>query len=515
MLFGIDSSSFMPHGHCILWKPELLFPIVISEIMIFIAYTSIPVAIYIFYKRRPDLTKDSQKILFLFFLFIQLCGFTHLISAYNYWNSEYVLAMFLKVSIAIVSLLTAYTLFKLLPKLTALPSPAEHLKLIDELQKLNTQLEEKVQERTSVITEQKNLLATLVEGNPGSILKYEPKFNNGKIVDFRSSIVSGKATTEAGVASASEVVGESVLELFPDVIENGHFDSAVKAFNSDDLVIEDPVYNKSLKRYFRVINFKKPEMDFLLVYFTDVTQREKVKLEATTNSKLISLGELAGGIAHEINSPLQIIIGSAEILEKSISSEDIIGNKCLTNIRNTVLKISDIIKNLQRLSRHEPGHPQEVSVYEIVKKALQLYEQRIKVNDIKLIGNYETNSQLRVNTIELNIFQIINNLLSNAISALQKINGDKILTVKINENQNDIDLAIINNGPLINDDVKDRIFDPLFTTKDVGEGTGLGLSLSKRLAEDMGSELLFEQSANSVSFILKIRNIDENPSGRR
>lgn len=511
MFLGIDTSAFMPHGHCILWKPALLFPIVLSEVMIFFSYTSIPVAIYIFHRNRPDLDADSRKILILFFFFIQLCGITHLISAYNYWNSAYVLAMFLKVATAIVSVMTAITLFSVLPKLIKLPSPQEHLKLIAELKTLNSQLEEKVQERTARITEQNNLLETLVEGYRGSILKYEPKIENGKIIDFRSSVVFGKAASEAGLTNESQIVGESVKELFPEVLENGHFDAAIDAFCNNKQVIEDPVYNKALDKYFRVVNFKKPDIDFLLVYFTDVTQRETLKLDAINNSKLISLGELSGGIAHEINSPLQIINSSAQLLERSIDLEDHLGKKCLSNIYSTVSRINDIISNLKRLSRNDSGQFELVDIDEVVRKAVQFYEQRIKLKDITLTEVYQSKSNNLVKTIELNVFQIINNLLSNAIDALKKkTSGDKSLTIRVEQDNNDIVLEVSNNGPSIPDDIENRIFEPLFTTKDVGEGTGLGLSLSKRLAEEIGAELSLTQSDDTVSFVLRIRNVDEN-----
>ncbi|MDM7860372.1 HAMP domain-containing sensor histidine kinase [Alteromonas sp. ASW11-36] len=511
MFFEIDTSAFMPHGHCILWKPELLFPIVLSEIMIFIAYTSIPIAIFRFHRNRPDLDKDSKKILLLFFFFIQLCGITHLISAYNYWHSEYVLAMFVKVATAVVSLLTAYTLFKVLPKIINLPSPKQHLKLIEELKTLNSQLEDEVQNRTALITKQNTLLETLVEGYPGSIVKYEPKLENGNIVDFHSTVVFDKASLVDGIAKNDQDVGKSMLAAFPDFAENGHFDSAIDAYMNDKQVIEDPIYNRTLNKYFRVVSFKKPDMDFLLVYFTDVTERENLKLDAINNSKLISLGELSGAVAHEINNPLQIISGSAEMLQNSVSSEDFVGAKCLKNIHSTVVKISQIIDNLRRLSRNETGKIDSVDVNNVVKKTVQLYEQRIKLKDIKLIEVYETGDNAYVQTIEVNLIQILNNLLSNAIDALHSNStNDKSLIIKVERDHCDIIIKIINNGPLIKEEVKERMFEPLFTTKDVGEGTGLGLSLSRRLAEEMNAALLFEQTNEAVMFILRIKSIDEN-----
>lgn len=500
MFLGIDTSSFMPHGHCILWKPQLLFPIVIADYLIFLAYTSIPVALWIFQKNRPDIPRDTRQILFLFFLFIQLCGITHLISAYNYWNNEYVIEMFFKVATALISVVTAVLLFKLLPQLINLPSPSAHLKLIDELKDLNKDLEKKVEERTKTITEQKKLLETMVQGHAGAILRYEPAYNSdNQIIDFKSSVIYGDAKEEAGLKYDKSIVGDSILTLFPDIVENGHFSNAVAAFDSNEMIIEDPLFNASLNRYFRVINFKKSDMDFLLVYFTDVTQRELAKIDALNNSKLISLGELAGGVAHEINTPLQVISGNARILTRFIEEDNEIGQKCLNTIDNTVYKISGIIDNLKRLSRKDSGMLVNINITEILDKTITLYDQRFKLKSINLIKDYNPDKEIICTISEVSLFQILNNLISNAIDALMGIDEKRELVISLKDDDNVI-LSVSNNGPLIPAEIVERVFEPLFTTKEVGKGTGLGLSLSKRLAEEMNAVLSLDQNNNRVCF---------------
>lgn len=506
MFFGLDTSAFMPHGHCILWAPQLLFPIVISDVFIFLAYTSIPIAIYIFQRKRTDLGRNNRVILILFVLFIQLCGITHIISAYNYWHSEYVVEAVFKILTAIVSVATAGVLFRLIPQLLKLPSPSEHLVLIDELKSLNRDLEDKVSERTRVIEEQKNLMQTMLEGNPGAILKYYPvKNDQGEIIDFNTTIEFGEAHTEAGLNDPSEITGDSLLTLFPETVEMGHFKNAVDAFLNNSLEVADPLFNPVLKKYFRVVYFKKISLDFMLVYFTDVTSRENLKIEALNNAKLISLGELAGGIAHEINSPLQLISGKSRILDREIEKKSEKAAKAIETIDETVTKISSIINNLKRLSRGESESLGVVDCKKVVENTISLFDQRFKLREITIETEFISNlkeESFEIEASEVSVFQIVSNLISNAIDALDSINEKRTIRIGLTEGEGQFHLSVSNNGPEIPPEIADRVFDPLFTTKEVGKGTGLGLSLCKALAEDMGFKLKLEQNASWVRFVL-------------
>tara|TARA_Y100000296_G_C5172120_1_gene257874 strand:- start:616 stop:2136 length:1521 start_codon:yes stop_codon:yes gene_type:complete len=496
-MFGIDTSGLMPHGHCIRWKPELLLPIVGSDILIFLSYTTIPIALYIFYKKRKDLNFSSKLTLFLFFLFIQLCGITHLISAYNYWNSEYGIEMVLKVLTALVSVATAVSMFFIVPQLIKLPSREEHLKLIDELRRLNKELEDRVSERTKELNEQKNLLKTVLEGMPGAIMRYVPIFgSDGEIKDFKTRVLVGKASEEAGLDHNIET--NSLVKTYPEVMtdENNHFNRCVHAYTNNETIIDDPMYFSRTRRYFRTVHAKKEDSDSLFVYFSDVTQREYTKAMAQNNARLISLGELAGGISHEINSPLQVLNGKTRQLKRSLkepSEEQLI---VFDELNETISKISHTIQNLKRLSRGDVVSLHEIEVKKILLEIFSLFEQRLKNHDINLKIGFSSENDISIVGNEVSISQIINNIISNAIYALKGIDGPKEINVSLQEDEDKVFISLENNGPLIKEVDIEHIFEPYFTTKEVGQGTGIGLSLSKKLAAEMKGDLQVFQDKN-------------------
>ncbi|WP_460237124.1 hypothetical protein [Aurantivibrio plasticivorans] len=113
----------MPHGSCYLWQPSILWTNVISDLLIALAYFSIPIALLILVRKREDL--GFKGIFLLFASFILLCGITHLFSIYTVWCGAYGVHGVLKAMTALVSIFTAVALYKLLPALLKIPSPAQ------------------------------------------------------------------------------------------------------------------------------------------------------------------------------------------------------------------------------------------------------------------------------------------------------------------------------------------------------------------------------------------------------
>lgn len=130
-----QSYDFMPHGHCFFWIKELLFLHVGSDILIALAYFSIPFALIYLARRRPDM--GFRGIFIMFAVFIMACGLTHVVNTWNIWNADYWLSGYMKAFTALVSVATAITLWKLMPKAVAWPSPAL-------LEKANAELREEV-----------------------------------------------------------------------------------------------------------------------------------------------------------------------------------------------------------------------------------------------------------------------------------------------------------------------------------------------------------------------------------
>lgn len=156
-----NSSSFMPHGHCYLWRPDVLWLNVGSDLFIALAYFSIPVALVHFVRRRKDLAFNWVFRLFAGFIFA--CGSTHLMEIWTVWNPSYVVQGLVKLYTAVISCVTAFLLWPLMPKALRLPSPSllkqanadleaeiiEKTKIQDELLEVKRNLELRVEQRTA------------------------------------------------------------------------------------------------------------------------------------------------------------------------------------------------------------------------------------------------------------------------------------------------------------------------------------------------------------------------------
>ena len=128
-------SRFIPHGHCYLWKTNLVLLHVTSDLLISIAYYSIPIALLYFVSKRADL--PYPKVFFLFAAFILCCGTVHLMEIWTLWHPTYWVSGFVKAITALISLYTAIEIVPLIPKMIALPSPTQ-------LKQVNQQLEREI-----------------------------------------------------------------------------------------------------------------------------------------------------------------------------------------------------------------------------------------------------------------------------------------------------------------------------------------------------------------------------------
>jgi two-component sensor histidine kinase len=120
-----SSTGFLPHGVCLFWRPDILALHAVSDVLIAVAYFSIPLAIQFFVRRRKDLIAEHRRIAVLFSLFIMSCGLTHLMSVVLLWVPLYVFDGLLKAFTALVSVITAFVLWPVLPRLLEIPSPRQ------------------------------------------------------------------------------------------------------------------------------------------------------------------------------------------------------------------------------------------------------------------------------------------------------------------------------------------------------------------------------------------------------
>lgn len=242
-------------------------------------------------------------------------------------------------------------------------------------------------------------------------------------------------------------------------------------------------------------------------------EKESAVKEITHISKLADIGRLAAGVAHELNNPLMIIQGFAENIELLVEKEEIDLAELKWQL-NPILKATErmakIISQLTRLSRDDDEITLVVTnLTEVIEDVIQLIKNQISYNDIELIKVY--NKDLFVKCDPNQIEQIILNIFNNAVHALLKIPKNRKLTVSTDEEDGIVRLSIENNGPAIPHAIKDKILTPFFTTKDVGEGTGLGLSVSYGIMKAHGGDLTFSSDkASGTSFILHFPEVKKS-----
>lgn len=173
----IEQAFYMAHGFCLLWNPWLIAAHALSDLLIFASYFAIPIAIWIFIRKRPDVELKSLAILFAAFIF--LCGLTHLIQFITLWWPIYETQGYVKIATAAVSIATAVIMFPLIPKAVAIPSPAElkrvndglareiisHRDTLTELQRARDGLERRVAERTKELAASKARIEALVRAS--------------------------------------------------------------------------------------------------------------------------------------------------------------------------------------------------------------------------------------------------------------------------------------------------------------------------------------------------------------
>ena len=218
--------------------------------------------------------------------------------------------------------------------------------------------------------------------------------------------------------------------------------------------------------------------------------------------KMSSLGEMAAGIAHEINNPLMVIIGTVHNLKKTYEGKfpgtDPFFIKA-DKIEATAARIGKIIHALRIFSRNAENDPTEVvPVEQIVDDTLALCRERFLNAGIKL--QVETTPGLEVPCRSSEISQVLLNLLNNAFDATQGRENSvvRITTAIFSDTQ--VEILIEDNGSGIRPDIADRIMEPFFTTKDVGKGTGLGLSVSKGIIESHHGKLALIPNTGKTTF---------------
>nr|WP_246326824.1 ATP-binding protein [Anoxybacillus calidus] len=246
----------------------------------------------------------------------------------------------------------------------------------------------------------------------------------------------------------------------------------------------------------------------VIIYINDITEKCRMEAQLVQSGKLAAIGEMAAGIAHELNNPLTAILGNAQLLLRSAPKDDR-SYKLLSDIYLCGKRCKTIIQNLLTFSRQDEYMFEDCSVNEAVEQVLGLVGDQIKKQNITIQKKLDDSIEFIEGNVQ-QIGQIILNFLINAKDALEDMNlPKKVITLEtksILENEKRwVLLSVKDNGKGISEQHLQEIFNPFFTTKRPGKGTGLGLSVSLGIAEAHGGTIeVISELGKGSEFILKL-----------
>jgi len=216
--------------------------------------------------------------------------------------------------------------------------------------------------------------------------------------------------------------------------------------------------------------------------------------------KLASIGELAAGIAHEINNPVAIMVEEASWIDDLLEEEEFHEGRnlsefkrALTQIRTQGMRCKEITHKLLSFARKTDSRIQEVQPKELIQDMISFLEKRAKYSGVAINTDIQEDlPPIKVSPTELQ--QVLLNLMKNALDAMEKSGGT--LSVSARREDDNFVIEVSDNGPGIPEDALSQIFDPFFTTKPEGKGTGLGLSICYGIIKKMDGEITVESAVN-------------------
>jgi len=364
------------------------------------------------------------------------------------------------------------------------------------------ELEQMVADRTEELGEEKRRLDGIV-GAVGAGLA---------LLDRRKRILWANTTLQQWCGSLEHIAGSPCYQAFWGEDSMCANCASERAFKTGGVAQGEKFLTRDgATRYFQITSspIKDAEGNVVEVVelIQDITDRKQMEAQLIHTAKLAAVGELAGGVAHEINNPTGIILAKAKLLLSNFGDKlppKVIAD--LEKVEKHAERIATIARGLLTFSRQSVGERIPVNINTIIAEALSLIEHRLSVENIRLKTHLRPGlPAIKGNPNELQ--QVIINIVNNAIDAMSGGGELTIITdlAMEREGREYVTVVIGDTGVGIPEAIRGKIFDPFFTTKDVGKGTGLGLSISHGIVKSHGGDILVESHVGrGTTFTVKL-----------
>lgn len=540
-----SSGPFIPHGHCYLWKPELVWLHVVADSSIALAYYSIPLTLFYFVQKREDL--PFNWIFLLFGAFIVACGTTHLMEVWTLWYPTYWLSGGIKALTAGISLFTAIQLFPLMPKALTLPSPAQ-------LATANRELQAQIQERLNVeeeLRKYQNQLEELVSDRTAELVQTNARLQQ-EIIE-RQAALSERQRTEVALRQSEE--------QFRQLAENIHEVFWIIACDNHQMIYISPAYEKIwgrscdslyqqpqswmesvhpedrervlaafVSRVPGIVNFNeeyriiRPDHSIRWIWAReypiqnetgevyrvagiaeDITERKQVEQErerllarekaARTQAEMANRmkDEFLSILSHELRTPLNAILGWTQMLRSHRHLDEAVTARALETIERNARGQATLIEDLLDISRIITGKLRlsvcPVNLVAVIEAAIDTVRPAAEAKSIRLQPILDPQAG-PVSGDPDRLQQIVWNLLANAIKFTPKGGRVQVRLERINSH---VEVVVSDTGQGINPDFLPYVFDRFqqedsSVTRKHG-GLGLGLAIVRHLTELHGGNV--------------------------
>lgn len=325
--------------------------------------------------------------------------------------------------------------------------------------------------------------------------------------DFRVTLSNKQAEQLFDLCSA-DLLGKNLFELLL-LNEEG------RELLREAFLYEQQIHNKeivlsaedTLRHYTLNITFFKQTQHAseysAAVMLQDITEYKRLQDLILQSEKFLAIGKLAGGLAHELNTPLGTIVGYAQLLNEGVASEEK-RRQYGQVIYKEAKRCSIIVENLRTLAKRAVCKPESCDICNVILDVIEtIYNCPGKSHNVHIETNLVTNVLVRGAGGELDI--VLVNVIMNAVQAVSGIAKNPLVSVSSSIRGENVIISIADNGPGISRTQHNQVFDPFFSTKQDGSGLGLGLAISQSIVTRIGGSLCCDPDyAGGARFILTL-----------
>ena len=414
------------------------------------------------------------------------------------------------------------------------------IRLSNETRKTNDKLAQEITIRRSIetqLTHTRSFLDSIIDSMPSALFTLD---QSGYIIQCNQQAADWLA------CEREPLVGNRLanyIPMFNEIDLQFNEDSTPEVTKLERVKLSLPIGN--FPADITLYPLKDKNLNGLVIRIDDISKREKMEEVIMQTEKMKSVGGLAAGMAHEINNPLGAILQGVQNIQRRIHPEHEVNQqsaekfdldlktmnlylddrdilKFINNIQDAGKRAASIVSNMLQFSRGNQKSLTNIAVKDLLESSLTIARADLELKSINI--NVESiNENMMLHCIPSELEQVILNLLQNAAQALlehqgQTTNLDWKPQIAISAEQQDeqIIIKVKDNGPGMDDITRRRIFEPFYTTKDVGQGTGLGLSVSYFIitAHHQGQLDVISSPQQGACFIIKLPNtavrLDQN-----